>query len=105
MKSTICPGWKRRRPTMVDTPMRAAPRSLFAKIWSSHLIRDLGDGFGLIHIDRLMMNDISGVRGFSGIEKRGLSVRNRELCAAVVDHTNSTQPGRDANTTPQSREH
>lgn len=79
--------------------------SLFEKIWSNHMIRDLGDGYGLIHIDRLMMNDISGVRGFSGIERRGLQIRNPELCAAVVDHTNSTQPGRDANTTPQGREH
>ncbi len=49
-----------------------------------------------------MMNDISGVR-LPGIEKRGLRVRNRELCAAAVDHTNSTEPGRDAGPA-QSRE-
>ena len=30
--------------------------SLFEKVWSSHVVNDLGDGFALLHVDRLRAN-------------------------------------------------
>ena len=35
-------------------------KTLFDKIWDSHVITDLGNGFVLLHIDRLLLHDMSG---------------------------------------------
>ena len=35
-------------------------KTLFDKIWDSHVITDLGNGFVLLHIDRLLLHDLSG---------------------------------------------
>jgi 3-isopropylmalate/(R)-2-methylmalate dehydratase large subunit len=32
-------------------------KTLFDKIWDSHVITDLGNGFVLLHIDRLLLHD------------------------------------------------
>ena len=37
-------------------------RTLFDKIWDSHVISDLGGGFVLLHIDRILLHDLSGAR-------------------------------------------
>ena len=37
-------------------------KTLFDKIWDSHVITDLGNGFVLLHIDRLLLHDLSGAR-------------------------------------------
>ena len=37
-------------------------KTLFDKIWDSHVITDLGNGFVLLHIDRLLLHDLSGGR-------------------------------------------
>ncbi len=34
-------------------------RTLFDKIWDSHVVADLGSGFVLLHIDRLLLHDLS----------------------------------------------
>jgi len=35
-------------------------KTLFDKIWDGHVIADLGNGFILLHIDRLLLHDMSG---------------------------------------------
>ena len=35
-------------------------KTLFDKIWDRHVITDLGNGFVLLHIDRLLLHDLSG---------------------------------------------
>lgn len=35
-------------------------RTLFEKIWDAHVVRDLGDGWALLHIDRHLLHDLSG---------------------------------------------
>ena len=41
-----------------------AGRTLFDKLWDAHVVRDLGDGWTLLHIDRQLMHDL-GRRGSS----------------------------------------
>jgi len=36
------------------------PRTLFDKLWDAHVVRDLGDGWALLHIDRHLLHDLSG---------------------------------------------
>jgi 3-isopropylmalate/(R)-2-methylmalate dehydratase large subunit len=72
------------------------PRTLFEKIWDAHVVRDLGGGWALLHIDRHLLHDLSGPPALAEIARRGLSVRNPEFTFAVPDHAVSSAPGRTA---------
>ncbi|MDE1172683.1 MAG: 3-isopropylmalate dehydratase large subunit [Parvibaculaceae bacterium] len=71
-------------------------RTLFEKIWDAHVIRDLGDGWALLHIDRHLLHDLSGPPALDEIARRGLAVCNPGLVFATPDHAVSSRPGRDA---------
>lgn len=86
---------ERPAPTLRD-PRLALARTLFEKIWDTHVVRDLGGGWGLLHIDRHLLHDLSGPPALAEIAKRGLRVRNPELTFAVSDHAVSSLPGRTA---------
>lgn len=70
------------------------PQTLFEKIWSAHVVADLGGGLQLLHVDRHILSDLGGARGLGDLAKRGLKVRNPELTFATPDHVVSTEPGR-----------
>ncbi len=76
------------------------PRTLFEKIWDAHVVRDLGDGWSLLHIDRHLLHDLSGPPALAEIDRRGLKVRDPELTFAVADHAVSSAPDRVAETFP-----
>jgi 3-isopropylmalate/(R)-2-methylmalate dehydratase large subunit len=69
-------------------------RTLFDKLWDQHVIADLGGGAQLLHVDRHLLNELSGHRGQLDLAKRGLRVRNPELTFGMPDHVVSTTPGR-----------
>lgn len=74
------------------------PRTLFEKIWDAHVVRDLGGGWALLHIDRHLLHDLSGPPALAELARRKLGVRNPELTFAVADHAVSSAPGRTAQT-------
>jgi 3-isopropylmalate/(R)-2-methylmalate dehydratase large subunit len=74
------------------------PATLFDKIWDSHVVRDLGDGWSLLHIDRHLLHDLSGPPALDGVRARGLKVRHPELVFATPDHAVSSRPGRTGET-------
>src|SRR5262249_9111673 len=59
-------------------------------IWDRHLVHDLGDGFGLIFVDRQLLTDLSTPQ-FDQLEKRGLPLRHPAGTFAISDHTVVTQ--------------
>ena len=65
-------------------------KTLFDKIWARHLVRDLGDGFGLIFVDRQLLTDLSTPQ-FDQLEQRGLPLRHPGGTFAISDHTVVTQ--------------
>jgi 3-isopropylmalate/(R)-2-methylmalate dehydratase large subunit len=69
-------------------------RTLFDKIWDQHVIDDLGGGEQLLHVDRHLLNELSGHRGQLEIARRGLTMRSPELAIGTLDHVVSTAPGR-----------
>lgn len=75
-------------------------RSLFDKLWDAHVIRELGDGWALLHIDRHLLHDLSGPPVLGEVQARGLPLHNAELIFATPDHAVSSQPGRVATTFP-----
>jgi len=69
-------------------------RTLFDKLWDSHVIRDLGDGWALLHIDRHLLHDLSGPPALAEVTGRGMRLHDPELVFATPDHAMSSQPGR-----------
>ncbi len=70
------------------------PMTLFDKIWDGHVIADLGNGFVLLHIDRLLLHDLSGARALRDLAGKGYSPAQPRLTFATPDHAISTRPGR-----------
>jgi 3-isopropylmalate/(R)-2-methylmalate dehydratase large subunit len=75
-----------------------AGRTLFDKLWDAHVVRDLGDGWALLHIDRHLLHDLSGSASLADMAERGLAVHDPALVFATPDHAVSTRPGRDGTT-------
>lgn len=75
-------------------------RTLFDKVWDAHVIKDLGDGWALLHIDRHLLHDLSGAPALGELAKRKLPPHNPELCFATPDHVVSSAPGRTETTYP-----
>ena len=65
------------------------PRTLFDKIWQSHVVVDREDGYTLLYVDRHLMHDGSAA-GFARLRAKGLKLRRPDLALATPDHYNST---------------
>ena len=78
----------------------SAGRTLLDKIWDAHVVRDLGNGWALLHIDRHLIHDLSGPAAFSDLKSRGIAVHDPDLTFATPDHAVSSAPGRDGLTYP-----
>jgi 3-isopropylmalate/(R)-2-methylmalate dehydratase large subunit len=72
--------------------------SLFDKVWARHVVRDLGDGWALLHIDRHLLHDLSGPPALAEVAERGLGVKRPELAFATPDHAVSSLPQRTGRT-------
>jgi 3-isopropylmalate/(R)-2-methylmalate dehydratase large subunit len=63
-----------------------APRTLFDKIWESHLVDRLADGTCLIYVDRHLVHEVTSPQAFEGLRLAGRTVRRPEATLAVADH-------------------
>jgi 3-isopropylmalate/(R)-2-methylmalate dehydratase large subunit len=78
--------------------MEGAPRTLFDRLWDPHVVADLGEGWALLHIDRVLLHDLSGARALAEIEAAGHAVACPDLVFATPDHAVSSAPGRNSET-------
>ncbi len=62
------------------------PRTLYDKIWHSHLVDQQGDGTALIYVDRHLVHEVTSPQAFEGLRLAGRSVRRPEATLAVADH-------------------
>jgi 3-isopropylmalate/(R)-2-methylmalate dehydratase large subunit len=70
--------------------------TLFGKVWQAHRVAALPGGVDLLHVDRHLMHELTGVDAINQLDKRGIGIRNPGLTFATVDHVISTRPGRTA---------
>ncbi len=81
----------------------ARPRTLFDKIWQSHLVESAEDGTCLLYIDRHLVHEVTSPQAFDGLRAGGRRLRHPKATLAVADH-NVPTTGRDAGiTNPESR--
>jgi 3-isopropylmalate/(R)-2-methylmalate dehydratase large subunit len=76
------------------------PRTLFEKIWESHLVARRADGRELIYIDRHVLHELHAPHAFEQLETQQRPVRRPDLTFSMQDHTVATKPGRTDDTNP-----
>ncbi len=64
----------------------AQPKTLFDKIWESHLVDVQDDGTCLIYIDRHLVHEVTSPQAFEGLRMNGRAVRRPDATLAVADH-------------------
>src|SRR5687768_15655595 len=78
----------------------AGARTLFEKIWDSHVVEQQPDGTCLLYIDRHLVHEVTSPQAFEGLRLAGRPVRRPDLTLAVPDHnvptTDRSQPIEDA---------
>jgi 3-isopropylmalate/(R)-2-methylmalate dehydratase large subunit len=79
------------------------PRTLFEKIWDSHVVEQLPDGTCVLYIDRHLVHEVTSPQAFEGLRVAGRRVRRPEATIAVVDHNVPTTDRRLAIEEPESR--
>ncbi|MEM7223551.1 MAG: 3-isopropylmalate dehydratase large subunit [Pseudomonadota bacterium] len=67
-------------------PSEAQPRTLFDKIWQSHLVEQRDDGTCLLYIDRHLVHEVTSPQAFEGLRMAGRTVRRPDATLAVADH-------------------
>ena len=64
----------------------AEPRTLFDKIWQSHLVEREADGTCILYIDRHLVHEVTSPQAFEGLRAAGRKVRRPDATIAVADH-------------------
>lgn len=69
------------------------PRTLFEKIWDSHIVSPQdGDMPAVIYIDLHLVHEVTSPQAFTGLRERGLKVRHPDRTIATMDHSTPTTP-------------
>ena len=64
----------------------SAPKTLYDKIWDTHLVHEEADGTSLLYIDRHLVHEVTSPQAFEGLRMAGRKVRAPEKTIAVPDH-------------------
>jgi len=62
------------------------PKTLFDKIWDSHVVKQVKDGPDVLYIDRHFIHEVTSPVAFLGLEMRGMKVFRPENTIATPDH-------------------
>jgi 3-isopropylmalate/(R)-2-methylmalate dehydratase large subunit len=63
------------------------PRTLYEKIWDSHVVTEAPGLPSLIYIDRHFVHEVTSPAAFTGLKTAGRGVRRPDLTFAVMDHS------------------
>lgn len=78
-------------------------KTLYDKLWESHLVRSESDGTALIYIDRQLLHEVTSPQAFEGLELANRPVWRRSANLAVVDHNVPTTDRSQGISDPTSR--
>jgi 3-isopropylmalate/(R)-2-methylmalate dehydratase large subunit len=70
------------------------PKTLYDKIWESHLVHSQEDGTCLLYVDRHLIHEVTSPQAFEGLRVAGRKVRRPGATLAVPDHNVPTTPER-----------
>jgi 3-isopropylmalate/(R)-2-methylmalate dehydratase large subunit len=67
------------------------PKTLFEKIWASHVVAPVGASDYLLYIDRHLVNEVTSPQAFEGLRLTKRRVHRPEKTIAVADHNVPTE--------------
>ena len=77
-----------------------AKKTLFDKVWDSHVVSSIENGPQVLYIDQHLIHEVTSPQAFNELEDRGISVFRPDQIVATADHNtptlNQDQPIRDA---------
>ena len=65
-------------------------KTLFDKVWDSHVIEKIKDGPDVLFIDRHFIHEVTSPVAFVGLKNRGLKVMFPNKTFATADHNTPT---------------
>ncbi|MEX0583476.1 MAG: 3-isopropylmalate dehydratase large subunit [Sneathiella sp.] len=79
------------------------PRTLYDKIWDSHVVDQLDGDSYILYIDRHLVHEVTSPQAFEGLRVAGRKVRRPEATFAVADHNVPTKDIEKGITDPESK--
>ena len=61
-------------------------KTLFEKIWDSHVVEQIDDDLALIYIDLHLVHEVTSPQAFEGLRINSRKVRRPDLTVATIDH-------------------
>jgi len=74
------------RDSKLTTSVSAAPKSLFDKLWESHVVWHQEPQPALLYIDLHLVHEVTSPQAFEGLRLAGRKVRRTDLTFGTVDH-------------------
>jgi 3-isopropylmalate/(R)-2-methylmalate dehydratase large subunit len=65
-------------------------KTLFDKVWDSHVVKSIENGPDVLFIDRHMVHEVTSPVAFLGLNNRGIKVKYPERTFATADHNTPT---------------
>src|SRR6201987_5359940 len=62
------------------------PKTLFEKVWDSHVVRAVEGEPTLLYIDLHLVHEVTSPQAFEGLRLAGRKVRRTDLTFATIDH-------------------
>ena len=72
--------------SLSGTPSRTPSRTLYDKLWQSHVVAEMGDGAALLYIDRHLVHEVTSPQAFDGLRLNGRKPWRLAANLAVADH-------------------
>ncbi len=66
--------------------MSTKPRTLFAKVWDSHVVHEAPGEPAILYIDLHLVHEVTSAQAFEGLRVAGRRVRRPDLTVATLDH-------------------
>ncbi len=63
------------------------PRTLFEKIWESHVVAQEPNSPAVLYVDLHLVHEVTSPQAFQGLRERGLKVRRPDKTFATLDHS------------------
>src|SRR2546422_9523031 len=70
-----------------------AHRTLFERIWTSHVVVEPADEPALLYVDLHLIHEVTSPQAFEGLRLAGRRVRRPDLSVATMDHNVPTEDG------------
>ncbi|HUY61469.1 MAG TPA: 3-isopropylmalate dehydratase large subunit [Candidatus Dormibacteraeota bacterium] len=72
---------------MDDPTGSEGPRTLFDKLWESHVVLEEPEHPAILYVDLHLVHEVTSPQAFTTLRERGLPVRRPDLTVSTVDHS------------------